>query len=117
MNLPTEPLLRTVGRRLYTKPSHRTTDCPGGKIGKLVYLLENGVLLDVYSLEPFIPDESWFHEESHPEDAVYTLMLKWSDKWGEECVAHFGSAEAAHDFAQARELGTYVQQRVRLILK
>lgn len=113
MNLPTEPLLRTVGRRLYTKPG---TASSWMLLGKWVYLLENGLLLDAVTLEKFNPTDDWFHAETHNENAVYVLMLRWSDKWGEECVAHFGSAESAADFVRDCGLGNHIQQRVRLIL-
>ena len=113
-----EPLLKTVGRRLYTRPSCLPdgSATPANMPSMLVYLLENGKMLDHVTLKEFEPDSTWHHAESFPEEATYVLKLEWSDpKWGEPCIALFGSAEDASRFAEQMNIGRHSQQKVRLV--
>lgn len=102
-----QPFLSTVGRRLYIR-----TD--GNAV--LVHQLESGKLLRIDTLEEFIPDETWEHRESWPESASYVLLLTWTDsKWGETCIALFGSPEDANQFVARMNIGRHCQQKVRMV--
>ncbi len=98
---------RTKGRELYADredPDTITT----------VFRLESGERLNTATLEPFSPGARWTLLESHIDPAVYTLLAKWSDKWGDECIATFKSPKEADDYRAAWQISHWTIQRVRI---
>lgn len=110
---------RSVGRRLYQHVSQTSLD-PGGRLRPLtavVFMEENGFLLDCKTLEEFRPGQEWRLLEEHPaKPTEYVLLAKWTDpKWGEECIAMFGSDFEAEEYAAANDIGNWKLQLVRLM--
>ncbi len=81
----------------------------------LVFELETGELINTTTLKPFEPGDTYRLAESHPDPASYSWMGKYSDKWGDECVAFFGSVESADLYAADHQIGHWILQRVRLM--
>jgi hypothetical protein len=99
---------RAKGRQLFV-------DRDDPDVTTLVFNLENGELINTATLKPFTPGARWRLEESHNDPAVFTFLGKWSNKWGDECIAMFGSAQEAETFAAANDIGHWILQRVRVI--
>ncbi len=81
----------------------------------LVFELESGEFINTATLKPFTPGGSYILAESHPDPAAYSWIGKYSDKWGDECVAFFESIEEADRYAADQQISNWVLQRVRVM--